>query len=107
MALATIMTGRINPIQEMNLKTLPMVLFNGVKSATIEYDFAARPESDADFSKVTVNSFVKYKLAIGDVENDNLDKRFKALENAIRYFFWKNVTVIVLFNDKLVFESST
>jgi hypothetical protein len=105
----------------------PLIFFNGVSEAQISYDFTVtKPmvgtEADAHidketeevkmdikytFERPTQASFVEYNIAMDTtVINENLDKRFLALETAIRNLFWKEVRVRVLFNDKKVYEST-
>lgn len=106
MAKATILTGKINPVQRKNLEMYPFVFFNGVSTASIDYDLSSRANGESDFSKVVANSYVKYRLSVkNNEENSNMEKRFQAIENAVRYLFWKDVKVQILINDKTVYES--
>ena len=53
------------------------------------------------------NFRVSYHLDIDEsVDNSPLDKRFKAIEGAVRDLFWKETKVEVYFNTKLVYESN-
>jgi hypothetical protein len=115
MAKLTMVSGRINSIQEKNLKMYPFVFFDGIKNAKIDYDFsnAAMIESKEDKKAIeiaykikkpeTCNMYVAYHLELESDKNDHLEKRFKALENAIHTLFWKEVKIKVYFNDKIVF----
>lgn len=119
MAKMTMLTNRISEIQEKNLKMFPLAFFEGVSSATCQYDFSnkAMVDIEEDKEKLTLNYkfkdvetkhfLVSYRLHIKeDVLNPHLDKRFTALENAVRTLFWKQVRVEVFFNDNKVFESA-
>lgn len=100
----------------------PLVFFNGVSVAEIQYDFSvARPNVQYELEKkpkedmnikysfdTPVNkNMVQYSLTIDTTqENDHLEKRFLALETAVHNLFWKEVKVVVLFNNKKVYETS-
>jgi hypothetical protein len=102
MAKLSLVFNKINDIQIKNLQMFPLIFFNGVKSATIDYDFSNDFGLSGDAKK---NSFlVSYKLNIDETaENSNLDKRFDALANSVRGLFWNGIKVEVFFNEKLVF----
>jgi hypothetical protein len=48
---------------------------------------------------------VKFVLQIDDTLNNLLPKRFAAIEKAVRDIFWKNITVEIVFNDRVVYKS--
>lgn len=118
MAKLSMIENKVNDVQLTNLKMYPLVFFNGVRSASIDYDFYAdKPavEFEEDkknleikykFNKPKTNCKVAYRLDIDEtVDNSHLEKRFQAIEQAVRNLFWKNTSVKVFFNDKMVFES--
>jgi hypothetical protein len=112
MAKLAIYSNRISEIHEKNLMTWPFVFFEGVRSVKIDYDLSRTDSVDLDkLNNLTVNkptnqSFVKYFLTIDEkIENHHLDKRFSALVKAVRDIFWKNITVEIAFNDKVVHKS--
>lgn len=105
MAALTVLSGKINAIQEKNMKMFPLVFFNGVSKVTIKYDLATH-KSDED-KPATNSSFVVYDLEIDETQdNSKLEVRFQHLESAVRQLFWKDVRVRLRFNDKLVQESA-
>lgn len=104
MAKLTLLSNRINEIQEKNLKMFPMVFFNGVKSINIEYDLS-NVKTDEDRAPLHAN-YVTYKLTLDETQdNGKLDMRFAYLEHAVRSWFWNDLTVTVYFNDRRVCES--
>lgn len=128
MAKMSLMSNKINPIQEKNLKMFPFVFFDGVKEAKIEYDFTnnntveteevVNTEEDVKkgkdkleikykFHKVDTRHFcVSYSLSIDlSADNFSIDKRYSALENAVRNLFWTETRVRITVNDELKYES--
>lgn len=127
MAKLTILENKLNDIQLKNLKMFPLVFFNGVSKAEIDYDFSiTKPSVDYEienekvlddkqpnkigikysFDRPSMKSMVEYRLTIDETqENNHLEKRFSALETAIHNLFWKEVKVTVFFNEKKVYES--
>lgn len=125
MARLSLLSNRISAVQEKNLRAFPMVFFDGVSTGTIDYDFshAALVDTEEDksklkeqdpslalkykFNKVNTKHFrVSYHLKVDDSANGtHMDKRFDALERAVRTLFYSDVKVEVFFNDKKVFES--
>jgi len=118
MAKLSMLSNKISSVQEKNLKAFPKVFFDGVSVGTIDYDFshAALVDSNEDkkklevqykFNKVDTSHFrVSYHLTVDEtVQQTFLQKRFQAIENAVRTLFYSDVKVEVFFNDKKVFES--
>lgn len=104
MARLTVLSNKINPIQEKNLKMYPLVFFQGVKSVKIDYDLSHRKTTVDE--PVINNSIVSYYLSIEDeAQNSHLDERFKHLEKSVRNLFWNDLTVEVYFNDVIKFKS--
>ena len=123
MAKLTILDNKLNDIQLKNLKMFPLVFFDGVISASINYDLSTEKPSvdyeienktDPDklsikyeFDRPTMNSFVEYHLVIDESKgNGSLPFRFENLVNAVRFLFWKEVKVTVFFNGTKVHEST-
>lgn len=117
------LSNKISSMHEKNMKMFPYIFFEDVEKCEIEYDFSHRPVNDApkedaknmdDFYKevgkameMTSNSIVSYHLTLKEKKNKkHIEKRFAAIERAIRDLFWNDVTVEVYFNDKIVFKSA-
>jgi hypothetical protein len=93
MAYLTMLSNRLNPIQEKNMKMYPHVFFDGVKSAVITYDLECRPDS----SEPKRDTWVKYEIAIDPkTKIDHREKRILALQQAIQTLFWSDVRVDVI-----------
>lgn len=92
----------------------PLVFFNGVSEVKVDYDFSSGQLIDTEenldkvditykFNKLDTKNFrVSYYLTL-DSESDNnqIDKRFQAIESSVRNLFWKEVKVEVYFNNEL------
>jgi hypothetical protein len=83
-------SGRISEVHLANLKRFPFMFFNGVIEARLEHDISTIKETP---------STISYDLTLPQ-ENDNLDKRFSALESAVRSIFWKEIQVKLSINSK-------
>ena|ERR1035437_3110726 len=118
MAKLSILAGRISDVQEKNLKMYPLIFFEGVKTAVIDYDFSSESLVTTEENKkdMTLKYNMKgvetrhfkasYYLDLYEgAQNNNLEKRFAALENAVRTLFWKDTKVEVYFNNKKVYPS--
>ncbi len=123
MAKMSILSNRINEVQEKNLKLYPLIFFNGVKTVKIEYDLShtkamSAEETPKDTAEVAhsllaylnkpviANNYVAYYLEVDEnADNSNADKRNQALEKAVRDLFWGNVSVEIYWNDKIAFKS--
>lgn len=115
MAKLTMLTDRISEIQIKNLKMYPFVYFEGISSVTIKYDLSNKLSVDSAEKQDTINYSVdstetnhlkvSYNLVLDERLNDNLSKRFQALEESVRTLFWKQVSTEIFFNDKKVYES--
>jgi hypothetical protein len=103
MAALTILSGKINPVQVNTIQMYPMIMFDGVKKATIHYDLS-RPEPSEE--KVKHNSLIVFDLET-EQEQTKLEKRCAYLEIAVRELFWKEVLIEVLFNGKSVYKSES
>lgn len=118
MAKLTLLTNKLNPIQEKNLKMYPFVFFNGVRYVKVDYDLSndqmveseERPddlEITYKLNKADVSHLrVTYHLDVDEEEkNDNLPKRFESIEQSVRNLLFKEIKVQVFINGKLRFES--
>jgi hypothetical protein len=113
MAKLVVGSNRISEMHKKNLEMWPLIMFNGVQSVTIDYDLSYKHDVDVDNkNNVTLkapirNSFVSYHLTMDEnAENPSIDKRFKALEDAVRSIFWKDLSIEVHINNKIVYKSS-
>lgn len=118
MAKLSILEDKLNDIQIKNLQMFPLVFFNGAIEIKIEYDFAhdrsiVEYEKDAKsleikykFNRPETNHSISYFITLDETQdNSHLDKRFFAIEKAVRDLLWSNIKVSVFFNSKLVYES--
>lgn len=113
LATLVVNSNKITEMHEKNMKMYPLIYFDGVKSVQVDYDLSRRHDVDTDDkNNMTIknplrNNFVAYYLIMNeDVKNENLDKRFQALEGSIRTLFWKDVSTEVYFNGKIAYKSA-
>lgn len=117
MAKLSVLTDRISEVHEANLKKYPFIFFEGLTTARISYDLhnSMAVDDRIDVKNVNIDYDIKpintshlrvsYHLTIDERLNGHLDKRFSAIENAVRTLFWKEVSVEVYFNGTLKFKS--
>lgn len=105
MARLSVLSNRMGEVQEKNLKMFPLVFFESVKSARIQYDLSHK--KSAEDEPVISNTFVRYHLDVDESKNDRLDLRFKYLEESVKNLFWRDITVEVYFGEKIVFKSKS
>jgi hypothetical protein len=113
MAALAMKTNKITPIHETNMKMYPFIFFNGVTAVKIDYDLYVRDDVEIDdqSNKIIVktpirNNYIAYYLTINEnSDNNNIDKRFEALEMAIRTLFWNDIIVEVYINEQIVYKS--
>lgn len=98
MAKLSILSNRINEIQEKNLKCYPFVFFEAVKCAKVDYNLAVYKGEERH---------VTYDLELDEKMNreDTLSHRFLAIERSTRQILWNDLKVRIAFNGKLVYES--
>lgn len=90
--------GRVPEVHLKNLKNFAFIYFNGHKeSPKLDYSVATKKE-DGD----TVFS---YDLTLNMELNDLMDKRYAALETAVRTLFWKEAKIKVSINGEEVYKS--
>lgn len=111
MAALVVSSNRISQVHEKSLLAYPFIFFDGIKEVRIDYDLSHRHDVDLDSkNNITVkpplqHCYVSYYLIMDDTVNTNLDRRFQALEDSVKTLFWKDLTVKVYFNEKIVYES--
>lgn len=103
MAQLTALSGRISSIQIHNLKMFPLVFFDAVETVKIDYDLA--PMKTVEDEPVKNNLLVAYYLTLDETKNQDLDKRFMALEQSVRNLFWTDTKVEIYFNDQIKYKS--
>lgn len=90
--------GRIPETHIKSLQSYPWIFFNDLTEAKLDYSVET-----TDKSKPTL--FV-YDLISNPVNNnDQLDKRCKALEDSVRKLFWKEAKIQIKLNGEEVFKS--
>jgi hypothetical protein len=112
MAKLVLISGKITEMHEKNMKFYPFIYFFGVKEVKIDYDLSHQSDAlvDKDFN-LTINApirnnVVTYHLTLeDDAKNDQIQKRFAALEASIRTLFWKDIVIEVFINEKLAYKS--
>ena len=112
MAKLVLVAGKISDVHVKNLQMYPLIYFDGVKEAKIDYDLSHKADALVDKdNNLTINApyrhnVVTYYLTLfPGAKNDNLDKRFAALEASIRTLFWKDVILEVFMDEKIVYKS--
>ena len=86
--------GRIPETHIKTLQEAPYIYFDGAKASGITYDLDSKSDS----------WFVMYEFIV-EKDFDEIDKRCKALEKAVRLLFWKEVVLIVNVNGKTIYKS--
>ena len=99
MAKLSVLSDRINEIQEENIVSYPFVFFDGVKCARVEYNLSKWNDGE--------ESHVTYHLDVEEGANskETLNARFLAIEKSTRTLFWADLKVCVILNGKLGYES--
>lgn len=117
MAKLTILTNKINEIQELNMKQYAYLFFEGVNSVVIDYNLSnsmdVSSEEDSENLEISYkmeadmkSMHVTYRLAMEPaVQQTHLLTRFQHLEQSIHTLFWKGIIVRVFFNDQKVYET--
>ena len=93
----TLFLGRVSSVHLTNLKSYAWIFFNDVKEVSLEYSVET-----TDRTKPTVFS---YDLSLNMESNDQPEKRYKALESAVRKLFWKEARIEVKINGQEVYKS--
>lgn len=82
--------GRISEPQVKSMQSYPFIFFNTVQKVSIDYEIAQTK---------SVQSYVSYDLTLTE-DNDQLPKRFEALQSALRSLFWKELDLKLFINGK-------
>ena len=91
-------SGRLSEVHIKNLQAFPFIYFNAhIDHPKLDYSIET-----TDKTKPTIFS---YSFSFNLESNDQLDKRYKALESAVRSLFWKEVKIEVKINGKEVYKS--
>jgi hypothetical protein len=115
MAKLTITTGKVNPIQEYNMKMYPFVFLEGVKTISVDFDLRSTPiidtsskDGDTVFSIEKPNvedMYVNYNIAV-DEEFFEINKeinRLQGIEKSIHNLFWTGIKVKIVINNEIVY----
>lgn len=111
MARLTTLSGRISDVQIRNLKMFPLVFFEQVQEVRVAYDLGHKSDVLEDtagnlvINAPTRNNYVAYYLILDESKNEDLDKRYLALEKSVRTLFWTDLSVEVYFNEKIKYKS--
>ena len=97
LAKIALLSGRMNTFHLKNLKAFPFILFNDLKEVKLEYSV-----ENVNSTEPTIFS---YDLTLNLESNNHLNKRYSALESAIRELFWDGVKVQIKINGKEVYKS--
>ena len=89
--------GRVPETHVRALKEYPWIFFNDLSEVKLDYAIET-----TDKTKATTFS---YDLTLLPEKNDHVDKRYKALESAVRALFWKEVLVEIKINGQEVYKS--
>lgn len=89
--------GKVSEVHIKNLQSFPYIYFNDVKEAKLDYSVATT-------DKIQPTEF-KYDLTLDLATNDQLDKRYKGLETAVRALFWKEARIQVSINGEEEYHS--
>ena len=118
MAKLTLLTNKLNPIQEKNLKLYPLIFFNGIKEAKMDFDLSNEQmiestENSKDleltyqFNKAKTHHLrVSYYLEIEEnADNHSENARYSAITQAVQNLLFKEIKVQVFINGKMTYES--
>ncbi len=90
LAKGIIFSGRISEFHLDNLSKYPFIFFEDIKEASLEYSV---PDM-ADFDKGREKPEIIYRIIFNPSPRmDNLDKRIKAIEGAVRTLLWPDTEV--------------
>ncbi len=90
--------GRVPETHLISLKSFPFIFFNDhTEAPRLDYSVATKKEDDY--------TYFKYSFNIKLESNDQLEKRYRALETAVRDLFWKEAKIQININGKEVYKS--
>ena len=85
----------------------PRIFFDGVRQIEVEFDLQ---RTDLPDTVAECANWVEYDLTIADqfhsANHHALEKRYEALENAIRTLFWSDIKVSITINGNKVYGGS-
>jgi hypothetical protein len=93
----TLFLGRVSSVHLVNLKSYAWIFFNDVKEVSLEYSVET-----IDRTKPTIFS---YDLTLDLTTNDQLEKRYEALQSAVRKLFWKEARIEIKINGQEAYKS--
>lgn len=111
MAALVLSSGRLSEFHEKNLKTYPLIYFEGVKEVKIDYDLSVRHDAEVDeknnvkVKKPLQHCMISFYLTLDEAANTVVQRRFEALETSVRRLLWKDLPVEIYFNEKIVYKS--
>lgn len=111
MAALILTSGKLSEFHEKNLKAFPFIFFNDVIEAKIDYDLSVRHDADVDknnnveLKKPIQSCIISYYLTLDEPKNNEIQKRYEALDQAVKNLLWKEIPVEIYINDKIVFKS--
>lgn len=89
--------GRIPETHLKSLESYPFIFFNDLKEAKLDYSVATKDKNG--------ETIFSYALSLNLESNDHLDKRYTALESAVRNLFWKEAKIKIAVNGQEVYKS--
>jgi hypothetical protein len=94
-----IMTGSLSDFQLQNLKTWPFLLFDGLETVEITYDFTKLVAEQSELSPGTIQFNFNFKGEL-EPEKDLAKKQLETLSLWTRFMFWKETKVNFLKSGK-------
>ena len=89
--------GRVPEPYIKSIEGYPLIFFNDhTQEPKLEYAVAVKEGEETYF---------KYDLNLNLESNNSLDKRYKALKDAVRKLFWKEAKVEIRINGEEVYKS--
>jgi hypothetical protein len=90
-----IFSRQLSSVHVESIKSYPFIFFNGLTEVKVDHDISLVVDGP---------SLVSYDLTLKE-ENDHLEKRYKALESALRSLFWKELKIKVSINSQEAYKS--
>lgn len=89
-----IMTGKISDFQIKNLKSWPFILFEGVETVNIKYNFTQSEEIKEEVESICAGK-VEFNIKLIEAPDK---ERIKTLKHWTKFLFWKDTEVVVKFD---------
>lgn len=83
--------GRVSEVHVKNMKSFPWMFFNDITEVQLDYNIGVKREDI---------SWISYNI-LTSKDNDQLSKRYSALEAAVRALFWKEMEVRLSLNNEV------